>query len=186
MTGSPQLLAGAGLTAEALRRGMTPGTADEQDAERLPSRLRNASTEIRRLARDLQPRPVDDRGLEVALADHIAALDAPDMPAIRLHADITKPLPPGITQAAYLVVLEALNNVVRHAHAHQCDLTVTVRSGDLVITVADDGVGLGQAYVSGIGITSMRGRVQALGGVFDLGAASVGGTVLQARIPVEP
>jgi signal transduction histidine kinase len=184
--GIAPLLAGAGLTAEALRRGMMPGTADEQDAERLASRLRNASTQIRRLAHDLQPRPVDDRGLEVALTDHIAALDAPDMPAIRLHADITEPLPPGITQAAYLVVLEALNNVVRHAHADQCDLTVSVRSGDLVIRVADNGVGLGQAYVSGIGITSMRSRVQALGGVFDLGADSVGGTVLQARIPVEP
>ena len=52
--------------------------------------------------------------------------------------------------------------------------------------MADDGVGLGQPYVSGIGITSMRSRVQALGGVFDLGAAPDGGTLLQARIPVEP
>jgi two-component system, NarL family, sensor kinase len=183
--GIAPLLAGAGLTAEALRRGMTPGTRDEQDAERLASRLRNASTEIRRLARDLQPRAVEDRGLEAALADHIAALDAPDMPAIRLHADIAGPLPPGIAQAAYLVVLEAVNNVVRHAHAQQCDLTLTVRSGELSIRVADDGVGLGQPYVSGIGITSMRSRVQALGGVFDLGAAPRDGTVLQARIPIE-
>ena len=59
-------------------------------------------------------------------------------------------------------------------------------SGELVLSVADDGVGLGQPYVSGIGITSMRSRVQALGGVFDLGAAPGGGTLLQARIPVEP
>ena len=184
--GIAPLLAGAGLTAEALRRGMTPGTTDEQDAERLSCRLRNASTEIRRLARDLQPRPVDDRGLEAALGDHIATLDAPDMPAIRFHADITGPLPAGIAQAAYLVVLEGLNNVVRHAHAHHCDLTVAVRSGELIISVADNGVGLGPSYVSGIGVTSMRSRVQALGGTFDLRAAPGGGTVLQARIPVEP
>jgi signal transduction histidine kinase len=32
----------------------------------------------------------------------------------------------------------------------------------------------------------MRSRVQALGGTFDLGAAPGGGTLLQARIPVEP
>jgi signal transduction histidine kinase len=56
--GIAPLLAGAGLMAEALRKGMTPGTADEQDAERLASRLRNAATEIRRLAHDLQPAPV--------------------------------------------------------------------------------------------------------------------------------
>jgi signal transduction histidine kinase len=63
---------------------------------------------------------------------------------------------------------------------------VTLASGELVVRVGDDGVGLGQPYVSGIGITSMRSRVQALGGVFDLGAAPHGGTWLQARIPVEP
>jgi two-component system, NarL family, sensor kinase len=184
--GIAPLLAGAGLTAEALRKGMTPGTPDEQDAERLASRLRNAATEIRRLAHDLQPAPVDDRGLEAALADYIATLDVPEMPKIRLHSDIAGSLPAAVGQAAYLVVLEALNNVVRHAHAQQCELTVTLASGELVVRVGDDGVGLGQPYVSGIGITSMRSRVQALGGVFDLGAAPHGGTWLQARIPVEP
>jgi two-component system, NarL family, sensor kinase len=58
--------------------------------------------------------------------------------------------------------------------------------GELLLRLVDDGVGLGQPYVSGIGITSMRSRVQALGGVFTLGAAADGGTLLQARIPVKP
>jgi signal transduction histidine kinase len=95
-------------------------------------------------------------------------------------------LPAVVEQAAYLVILEALNNVVRHAHAQHCEVTVIVASGELVLRVADDGVGLGQPYVSGIGITSMRSRVQALGGIFDLGAAPDGGTLLQARIPAAP
>ena len=184
--GIAPLLAGAGLTAEALRRGMTPGTVDDRDAERLAARLRNAATEIRRLAHDLQPAPVEDRGLEAALADYIATLDAPEMPKIRLRTEIDGSLPAVVEQGAYLVVLEALNNVVRHAHAEHCEVTVTLASGELVVQVADDGVGLGRPYVSGTGITSMRSRVQALGGVFDLGAAANGGTLLQTRIPVEP
>ncbi len=184
--GIAPLLAGAGLTAEALRKGMTPGTVDEQDAERLAARLRNAATEIRRLAHDLQPAPMGDRGLEAALADYIATLDAPEMPKIQLRAEVAEPLPTVVEQGAYLVVLEALNNVVRHAHAERCEVTLTLASGELVVTIADDGVGLGRPYVSGIGITSMRSRVQALGGVFDLGAAPNGGTLLQARMPVEP
>jgi signal transduction histidine kinase len=184
--GIAPLLAGAGLTAEALRKGMAPGTVDEQDAERLAARLRNAATEIRRLAHDLQPAPADDRGLEAVLADYIATLDAPDVPKIRLHADIGESLPAVVSQAAYLVVLEALNNVVRHAHAAHCEVSVTLASDELVVKVADDGVGLGRPYVSGIGITSMRSRVQALGGVFELGAGPGGGTLLQAQIPVAP
>jgi signal transduction histidine kinase len=184
--GIAPLLAGAGLTAEALRKGMTPGTVDEQDAERLAARLRNAATEIRRLAHDLQPAPMGDRGLETALADYIATLDAPEMPKIQLRAEVAEPLPTVVEQGAYLVVLEALNNVVRHAHAERCEVTLTLASGELVVKILDDGVGLGRPYVSGIGITSMRSRVQALGGVFDLGAAPNGGTLLQARMPVEP
>jgi signal transduction histidine kinase len=165
---------------------MTSGTSDEQDAERLAARLRNAATEIRRLAHDLQPAPVEDRGLEAALADYIATLDAPEMPEIQFHAEIAGPLPAVVEQGAYLVVLESLNNVVRHAHAKRCEVTVTLVSRELALRVADDGVGLAQPYVSGIGITSMRSRVQALGGVFTLGAAPDGGTMLEARIPVKP
>ena len=180
------LLAGAGLTAEALRKGMTPGTTDDEDAERLALRLRNAATEIRRLAHTMQPTPVDDRGLEAALADYISTLEAPEIPQIRLHTEIARSLPTAVEQGGYLVVLEALNNVVGHAHAKHCEVSVTLASGELVLSVVDDGVGLGQPYVSGIGITSMRSRVQALGGVFDLGAAPDGGTLLLARMPVEP
>ena len=180
------LLAGAGLTAEALRKGMTPGTTDEEDAERLASRLRNAATEIRRLAHDLQPAPVHDRGLEAALADYIATLEAPEMPRIQFHADVAGSLPTAVEQAAYLVVLEALSNVARHANAEHCSVTLIRDAGELVLRVTDDGIGLGRSYVSGIGISSMRSRVQALGGAFDLGAAPDGGTLLQARIPVEP
>jgi signal transduction histidine kinase len=184
--GIAPLLAGAGLTAEALRKGMAPDTADERDAERLAARLRNAATEIRRLAHDLQPTPVDNRGLEAALSDYVATLDAPEMPTIQFGADLSGSLPTAVEQGAYLVVLEALNNVVGHAHAKHCEVSITLAPRELVLRVADDGVGLRQPYVSGIGITSMRSRVQALGGVFDLGAAPDGGTLLQARIPVEP
>jgi signal transduction histidine kinase len=180
--GIAPLLAGAGLTAEALRKGMTPGTPDEQDAEQLAVRLRNAATETRRLTHDLQPAPVVDRGLKAALADYIATLDAPEMPRIRLRAEVAGSLPAAVEQAAYLVALEAVNNVVQHAHAKQCDVSVTLASGELVLRVADDGVGLGQPYVSGIGITSMRSRVQAFGGAFDLAPAPAGEP---ARIPVE-
>jgi len=82
------------------------------------------------------------------------------------------------------VVLEALNNVV--AHAQHCQVTVTLTPGELDLNVKDDGVGLKQPYVSGIGISSMRSRVQALGGTFNLTAAPDRGTLLQARIPVTP
>ena len=51
--GIAPLLAGAGLSAEALRMGMPEGTNDERKAEQLAVRLRTAASEVRRLAHDL-------------------------------------------------------------------------------------------------------------------------------------
>ncbi len=50
--------------------------------------------------------------------------------------------------------------------------------------MTDDGVGIAQPYVSGIGITSMRSRVQAMGGTFEITPRPGGGTILSARVPV--
>jgi signal transduction histidine kinase len=65
------------------------------------------------------------------------------MPTIQFRADIAGSLPTAVEQGAYLVVLEALNNAVGHAHAKHCDLSVTLAPGELVVRVVDDGVGLG-------------------------------------------
>jgi len=117
------LLAGAGLTAEALLQGNDSGHSRRAGcrAARLPPA--DAATELRRLAHDLQPTPLQDRGLGSALADYIATLDAPEMPHIRLRAAVAGSLPAAVEQGAYLVVLEALNNVVRHANAEQSEVT---------------------------------------------------------------
>jgi len=63
---------------------------------------------------------------------------------------------------------------------------ITLRRSEhqLELAVTDDGVGIAQPYVSGIGITSMRSRVQALGGRFELTPRPGGGTILSARVPV--
>ena len=65
---------------------------------------------------------------------------------------------------------------MRHAHATSGDITLRRREHELELVVTDDGVGIAQPYVSGIGITSMRSRVQALGGTFELTPRPGGGT----------
>ena len=48
--GLAPLLAGAGLTAEALRRDLAPGAAGEQEAAKLSERLRHAASQVREIA----------------------------------------------------------------------------------------------------------------------------------------
>ena len=181
--GLSPLLAGAGLAAEALRRGLAPGSADEQDAAQLAQRLRNAATETRRLAHGLQPEELRARGLSGALRHHVASFAGSDVPQIDIRADV-EALPAGVEQTAYLVALEAINNAVRHARARHVEVTLMLAQELLTLSVRDDGVGLQVPYVAGVGLASMRRRVEALGGVFRLSTPPGGGTVVQARIPV--
>lgn len=176
------LLAGAGLAAEALRRSLRPGSADERDAARLAERLRRAAGEVRHLAHDLQPVAISESGLAAALAGHLDSLRGDRLPTIELTVEAPE-LPAAVSQVAYLVVLEAVANVVRHAQAGVAEVTVLANTEEVVVTVADDGVGLGASFRSGLGVTSMRRRVEALGGAFSLTDRDRGGTALQARIP---
>ena len=158
--GLAPLLAGASLTADALRRGMPPGSRDEADAARLSDRLLQASTEVRRLAHSLQP-AVGDRGLARAIGEYIADLHGPDAPAVTADVAVDD-LPPAVMEAAYLIVLESTSNAVRHGRPRHVWIRVHHNATEVSITVEDDGDGINQPYVSGLGITSMRRRADAL------------------------
>lgn len=182
--GLAPLLAGAGLTAEALRRGMPAESPDAEDAARLSARLRAAASEVRRISHDLQPNP-DGPHLAAVIADYVDSVSGPHAPAFTVRLD--DHAADGLSATAELtlsrVALEAITNVVRHAEATRADVSLE-RVGDaLVLRVRDDGRGIAQPYVSGLGITSMRSRVQALGGTFDLGPGDGGGTLIMVRVP---
>lgn len=183
--GLAPLLAGAGLTADALRRGMPPGSPDAADAARLATRLRTAASEVRRIAHDLQPTP-DTPHLTAVILDFVASVRGPGAPdlTVELEEGSDTDLPATTELGLSRVALEAITNVVRHARATSAVITLRRDHHQLELAVADDGVGIAQPYVSGIGITSMRSRVQALGGTFEITPRPGGGTILSARVPV--
>lgn len=61
-----------------------------------------------------------------------------------------------------LILREAVTNVVRHAHATRCEVTLGMVDGVRTFRIADDGSG--KRGVDGNGITGMRERVRSLGG----------------------
>jgi signal transduction histidine kinase len=104
--------------------------------------------------------------------------------AVDLHGDPGE-VPGPIDHAAYVVVQEALTNVLRHARAGRAAVSLERTAGDLVVTVTDDGVGAGAAVGQdgGMGIAGMRTRAEALGGSLEAGPAATGFRV-RATFPV--
>jgi signal transduction histidine kinase len=124
--------------------------------------------------------------LLTALRRHVAGL-AGRMPGdlvIELDLPATLPaLSPAVEMAVYRVVGEALTNVIRHSHARFCVVRLWINR-DLHLEIVDDGVGLGQPDMLGVGLRSMRRRAGELGGDFRAETVATGhGTRIAVRLP---
>jgi signal transduction histidine kinase len=150
--------------------------------ETLKSRNQELVSDIRRLVYELRPPALDELGLLGALQAHFGAMENPTI-VISTAPDPLPPLPAAVEVAAYRIVLEAVNNVLRHAAARECAVTMTAGRDQLTLTVVDNGIGPGNGQTTGIGLASMRERAEELGGTFQIEHPPEGGTRLTAGLP---
>jgi two-component system sensor histidine kinase DesK len=77
-------------------------------------------------------------------------------------------LPPATEAALALAVREAVTNVIRHAGAASCRITLDRGAGGTVLEVADDGRGGARETGTGTGLRAMRERLSALGATVEI------------------
>ncbi len=142
-----------------------------------------ALEELRSLAHGVRPPLLNDRGLTDAVR---AALARSPLPTT-LQAKGIGRYPPAVESAVYFSVLEALQNVAKHARGAS-HVTVHLRDetgGDLRFEVRDDGRGADrEALERGEGITNMRDRIAAVDGTLGVVSLEGLGTVVAGHIPV--
>jgi len=103
-------------------------------------------------------------------------------PELRLAGPLDSRVPGGIAGQLLAALREALANVAKHAQASRVD--VAVEAGpDLVLTVRDDGVGLGE-ITRRSGLANITERAAESGGTMRVAAAAGGGTELEWRVPL--
>ena len=103
-------------------------------------------------------------------------------PELRLAGPLDSRVPGGIAGQLLAALREALANVAKHAQASRAD--VAVEAGrDLVLTVLDDGVGLGETTRRS-GLANITERAAESGGTMRVAAAAGGGTELEWRVPL--
>jgi len=180
---SPQL-ASLTLKLDAARNllGHNPPAAKTM-LDELKGQTQGAIADIRRLVYALRPPALDDLGLFAALRQQIAQYQHDQL---RLTIDAPErlpPLPAAVEVAAYRIVLEAITNVVRHAHARSCAVSLGVGNG-LHLDIRDDGRGIPADRRPGVGLSSMRERAAELGGKCEVGPAPGGGTSVVAWLPL--
>lgn len=104
--------------------------------------------------------------------------------SVVLHADVQAvSLPAAVENVMSLALREAVTNIVRHAGASQCRLSLAEVQGVLVLRIADDGTRIaasGQVR-RGNGLHGMAERAAALGGALAVKVEQ--GLALELRLP---
>lgn len=152
--------------------GRDPERAQKEIRE-VESISREALTQVRAAVRGYRL-----AGIQGELHNARTALEAA---GVQLEAVVE---PPSLTAAQEtvfaLALREGVTNVVRHAHASVCRLTLRSSDRYCELEVADDG--RGGPMVEGSGLKGMRERVEAIGGAVECDGSR--GTSLRVRVPV--
>jgi signal transduction histidine kinase len=167
------------LVSLALDLRMLKARLQDPAIDDLSARLATALAELRELARGIHPAILTDRGLTPAI-NSLA-----DRGTVPIETDVEEldRLPAPVEAAAYFLVAEALTNVTRYAEATSARVEVRRDGEDLVVEVADDGVG-GVDPSAGTGLRGLDDRVAAVGGTLEIDSPVGAGTRVRARIPV--
>jgi two-component system sensor histidine kinase UhpB len=93
---------------------------------------------------------------------------------------------PDTALSLYRVAQEALHNVAKYSQASHVEVSVRIKGGRLWLDVVDDGVGFttAQEEREGLGLESMRERVELLGGKLAIKSAPRQGTRIRASVPL--
>lgn len=139
------------------------------------SRVRNLSTELR-------PSVLDDLGLSSALRWYVGRFAERTDTEVTLDSDELEMRPDfHVETACYRIVLEALNNIARHAHARHVTVSLRRENGGLCLTVHDDGRGFDvqaararAASGNSLGLLSMEERATLAGGRLSIESSGTG------------
>jgi signal transduction histidine kinase len=143
--------------------------------------------EMRGLVETLRPVDVDADGLAAALRKRIELLGRVHDVRLSLHTRGPVRLQDRTVEREVLRIAgEALANALRHASARSVE--VSLDTGDPVrLVVADDGVGFDLPatlrHSHRLGLTSMRERAEALGGMLEIVTAPGAGTRVELEVP---
>lgn len=175
------------LLAEGWRRMATAGKLERVDEllAELGEISQQALREMRLLVYELRPPALEREGLLGALHQRLGAVEKRAGVDARLIAEEVVELPAPVEEGLYRVALEALNNALKHATATSVIVHIRTDNERVELEVVDNGRGFDPGTVddrSGMGLISMRERMEKLGGSLTIRSTLGQGTSVKAVI----
>lgn len=153
----------------------------------LKKMAKETATELRRTSYELMPATLLRLGLDPALRDLCFNLLVKNgiEPRFELEADFTS-FSSDQQLIVYRILQELLHNIVKHAAASHVLVQLNSYDHEVTIVVEDDGKGfnVSERTMSGIGLGSIKSRVDLLNGFLDIASKPGEGTTVTINFPV--
>jgi signal transduction histidine kinase len=179
--GAQQRLVSLAFRLRITRDGVPPELASVRaDIDGAIEELVASVEDLRELSNGLHPAVLSRGGLGPALRTLARRCSIP----VEVQLNSEARYPPSVEVAAYYVVSEALTNTVRHAAASRVEVVVDAQDHTLRVSTRDDGVG-GADPRQGSGLTGLRDRIEALGGLIEVISTKGNGTTVTVSLPID-
>jgi signal transduction histidine kinase len=110
---------------------------------------------------------------------------------LRYRADVPPQLPafilpPDVRHNVFLAFKEAVNNIVKHAHATEARIRLRLAPDAFTLEIEDDGHGIASpgSATGRNGLRNMRKRMEDIHGEFSVSGRTPGGTIVRLTAPI--
>jgi two-component system, NarL family, sensor histidine kinase NreB len=185
--GLGQHLAGMELMMHALEQNIASvSKSGASQLEKLSEHLRQAIRQSKALARGLSPVDLQANGLMSALEELATNVGA----MFRVNCTFRCSTPVLISDNAaathlFRIAQEAATNAIKHGQARRIEIELRRESGQLLLSVRDDGMGFDAKTErdDGMGLSGMRYRAEMIGGKLTVEPGNGGGTIVTCAAP---
>jgi signal transduction histidine kinase len=181
-----QQLAILSIELDGLRFDQLPVQSAKRVSEAMET-TQGISTSVRELSHRLHPSKLRLIGLVAALENLRRDLSPPHLPIAFCQRNVPAEIDENVALCVFRVAQEALRNAVKHSAAAHIWIDLTGGPSSVALTITDDGKGfdVNSPPNAGLGLISMRERVESVGGVLEIDATPASGTSLKVTVPIQ-
>jgi signal transduction histidine kinase len=167
-----------------------PGSAEEaqKGAVEATKQVQDLGSDVQALSHRLHSSKLEYLGLAVAAAGFCREISDRQQMEIDFQAEnIPKELSDEISLCLFRVLQEAVQNGAKHSGSRHLQVSLSVASNEIQLTVRDSGIGFDPDRAvkgRGIGLTSMKERLKLVNGEISIDSQLQRGTTIRARVPL--
>ena len=147
-------------------------------------RTTEIASDVHGISHRLHPSKMESLGLVATIKAHCRDVSRQNLVVEFVSENVPRDIPADRALSIFRVIEEALSNVQRHSGASSARVVLAWGNQELLLRVTDNGRGFKQdGRPAGIGLISMRERIESIEGTLEVVSKRGSGTVLEARVP---